>query len=321
MSGVYIQGYIGDQSVIDSQVHTLDAWAAPGAAVSILGSYIDLEDGNPAYNLYHELETPWVNGYTVFMNLYSTRSASYIANGSLDGKIRNLADAYKSWVNLGGGRFAFLGPLPEMNGNWVSYGMDASNFKQAYWRIQNIFAQQGVPASTVRWVFVPNGWSKKGTPGFESYYPGDSTVDVVGFSAYNFGNHPYNPQSEWQDPLTVFNDPDIAYPQGDCLDRMYLMAPTKPIFIVQTGTTAYLGGRPNTSAKNDWLVTAYDYLAAYPHLRAVIYFNQVNWQGVDWPFYVHGDAAHQYQGYRQAMTNPAYKYISPQELSGMNLAP
>ena len=109
-----------------------------------------------------------------------------------------------------------------------------------------IFEQEGVPSSSVQWVFAPNGKSSTGWPSFEDYYPGDSLVDVVGFSSYNFGFHPnLYPASyrKWSTPDYVFTDH---------VSRMRVMAPSKPVFIAQTGTSAYGPNGYDESQKNQW---------------------------------------------------------------------
>lgn len=304
--GVYPQGYVGIQGVVDNQLHGLDAWASPGARLSLAGTFIDFEEPNPAVDIPSQLESLWANGYTGFVNISSVRTANQIANGNIDNGIRSFADAYNSWVQMGGGRFAFLAPLPEMNGNWVPYGQSPAGYKAAFARIQQIFAQRGVPPDSVRWVFAPNGWTPPGSPSLESYYPGDQVVDFVAFSGYNFGYHPYTPTPVWQDPDQVY---------GPYLDQMVAMAPNKAILIAQTATTAYYTNGPSTAAKNQWLREAYTYLAAHPSVMGIMYFNTTNWQGVDWPFYIPGNPAQQYEGYRDAVTDPFFEYMSPQTLS------
>ncbi|WP_421021837.1 hypothetical protein, partial [Klebsiella pneumoniae] len=75
----------------------------------------------------------------------------------------------------------------EMNIPGETYSQDPQSFKLAYQRIQQIFQQAGVAPNSVRWVFAPNGWSQNQEHRFENYYPGNAQVDVVAFSAYNWG--------------------------------------------------------------------------------------------------------------------------------------
>jgi beta-mannanase len=143
-----------------------------------------------------------------------------------------------------------------MNANWVSYGLDPENYKLAFRRIQQIFAEEGVPEGSVVWVFAPNGWSEPGQE-FEKYYPGDDVVDVVGFSAFNFGacvaaGEGWDTYEEAIEPY---------------MDRMEALAPEKPIFLAQTGTVEQGGD------KGTWLVDTFEHLGQVKNFRGLIYFN------------------------------------------------
>lgn len=309
LTGIYPQGYPGHQSTIDNEFKAIDNWV--GRKLSIGGTFIDLEWPNPRANFKGQMEVLWDNGYTPFVNLTTTRSAADVANGAIDNAIEAMASAFVEYAQ-GNTRMAYLAPFPEMNGDWVPYRLDPENYKRAFSRIQTIFSRNGVLAGSVRWVFAPNGWSRPGTPGFESYYPGNSVVDVVSFSSYNFGYHPFVHSGVWQNPPEVF---------GPYLARMRAMAPSKPIFIAQTGTSAYTSSGSSADAKNAWLREAYQYLADYPAVRAIIYFNKVNEQGVDWPFFVLGTPSQQYPGYREGVLYSAFGYLSPAELKYSDLSP
>jgi hypothetical protein len=312
MLGMYPQSWPGLQSTIDNEIHAAEGWS--GKEMSIVGTFTDFEEPNYTANIQNQLTTIWNNGYTPFVNIGTSHTSYAVATGEIDNAIRAWARAYAAYATGGGGRMAFIAPLDEMNGNWVPYydGGNKENFKLAYAHIRQIFAEEGVPAESVRWVFAPNGFTIPGDE-FEYYYPGDTTVDVVAFSAYNFGYHPYN--SAWPD----WKNPDEVF--GPYLDRMRALAPTKPIFIAQTGTTSYAANGPNPEMKNSWLHSAYSFLAAYQGVRAVIYFNIVNEQQVDWPFYVPEDTGHQYPGYIEGVSSPEYIYLTPEALKSLPLLP
>jgi hypothetical protein len=308
LTGIYPQGYPGDQKTIDNEFKAIDNWV--GQKLSIGGTFINWEWPNPRVNFKGQMEVLWNNGYTPFVNLTTSRSAAEVANGAIDSAIEAMASAYVEYAQ-GNTRMAYLAPFPEMNGDWVSYKLDPENYKRAFVRIQTIFKRKGVPDGSVRWVFAPNGWSRPGTPDFEAYYPGDSLVDVVSFSAYNFAYNPYRPAGIWYDPPEVF---------GKYINRMRAMAPSKPIFVAQTATSAYTSSGESTDAKNRWLREAYQYLAESPGVRAVIYFNISKDPPVDWPFYLPGDPNKQYTGYRDGVLS-SYTYLSPAELKDYNLVP
>jgi hypothetical protein len=306
--GTYSQEWIGSQRVIYDEYQTLDSWA--GERMSIAGLFVDMFS-DPIDNIEMPLETIWDNGYTPFVNLTvqynSGITAKQIANGYADATLRDIARSYAAMV-LYNHRMAFFAPLQEMNGDWVPYGMDPPNFILAYRRIQQIFAEESVPSESIQWVFAPNGWNAPVSPPFEEYYPGDAFVDILGFSSYNFGYCSASSRPAWQMPDVVFDE---------FIHRMIAMAPSKPIFIVQTGTTAYTKQGKSITAKNQWLADAYNYLAAHPSVRAVLYYNR--WDSdCDWSFYQLG--GEQYTGYQQGVANPAYGYVSPFALKNMIFA-
>lgn len=302
--GTYTQEWPGSQQVVDAEYHALDTWA--DERLSIAGIFVDMFS-NPVYNIEMQFETLWDNGYTPFVNLTvlanSGISARQIAGGYADDVLHNVAHSYASMVKYTH-QMAFIAPLQEMNGDWVSYGMDPTNFKLAYQRVRQIFEEEGVPSESIKWVFAPNGWNAPTSPTFEEYYPGDAYVDILAFSGYNFGYCSANPYPGWKSPTVVF---------GQYIQRMGVLSPTKPIFIAQTGTTAYTKQGKNTAQKDQWLVDAYTYLADHPSVRAALYYNRWNAE-CDWSFYQLG--GEQYSGFQQGVANPVYGYVSPYAMKG-----
>lgn len=308
--GVYSTVYIADQEMVDQYLIGLDAWAglnrASGRGHSIWGDFISLEVSNPSGNVYSLLEVPWSNGYTTFVNLSTSMTAAQIANGADDAAIQAWAQAYKNWVSLGGNRRAFIGPLQEMNGDWTPYGCHPTDYINAYHHIQSVFESVGVTRSQVWWVFAPNGWTSTsaGCSSMPAYYPGDDTVDVIAFSAYNFGFCSVNAFPEWQDPASVFG-PFIT------LIRQQITA-GKPIFIAETGVTS-AGGN-----KDQWLRDAYTYLTQR-NVRAILYFDSD--KECDWAVYA-PDGSRQIQGYKDAVVSSArMRYIAPSSLSTFTFTP
>ncbi len=301
--GVHISDYVGNQDIVDAELKAMDSWT--GKSTSLVGIFMDIEEVNPAYNIDAQFETLRINGYTAFLNLMTERSAAQIANGSYDSAIRNVAQGYYAWASQGNYRRAFVAPLPEMNGDWYSYGHDPTNFKIAYARIRNIFTQEGVTTDMVWWVFAPS--RGVGDNGFENYYPGDNLTDIVAFSAYNYGYcEAIAPWYEWQEPATLF---------GPVIDRMRIMAPTKPIFVAQTGVTSETEHGWDDDAKNQWLEDAYNYLATAPSVRGVLYFNIK--QQCDWRFFSSGGI--RYEGYKNGVSNENWQYVTPKALAQWDL--
>jgi hypothetical protein len=303
--GVYSADFLGDQAVIDSQLNKLGALS--GQSLSMGGLFVDLEDSNPAYNVGVALDRLRQNGYTAFMNLTSSRSLTDIANGKTDDSIKKLAKAYAQWTAKDKNHIAYIAPLPEMNGTWESYSGTPQAFKLAYSRIQQIFAEAGVPDGSVRWVFAPNGWSPDDRK-FEQFYPGADAIDVIAFSAYNWGFAQSNTAQPWQTPTEVFEP---------YLNRIRRMAPEKPIFISQTGTTSMTQTGSDLTAKNRWLRDAYGYLSTAPGVRGVLYFN-LN-KETDWSLWQQSGGLA--TGYQEAVRSPAFEYIAPDELAQSQLFP
>ena len=302
--GIYPSSYwqptVGD--ALEKEFYPVDTWS--GKNLSLAGIFHYFEQYNTVANM---LGPIWDNGYTPFANLYSTHSIQDIASGGIDSQIRAWARNYAVFTN-NGQRMAYLAPLQEMNGPWVPYGSsNPSYYKAAFQRIVNIFEQEGVPRDSVKWVFAPNGWSQTGWPDFEDYYPGDDLIDIVGFSSYNYGYHPENRYPKWETPDQIIKP---------YIDRMRIMAPQKPIFIAQTGTTAYGPNGYDVSLKNQWLQDAYNLVAGMQGVRGIIYYNDNN--KYDWAFYADGNA---FSGYPNGVAHELYLYVSPSELQNMMLTP
>ena len=308
--GVYSPAYLGTQSAIDTHLKALDNWS--GKKTTLAGMFLDFHDSNPSYNVRVPLELLWDNGYTGFVNLMTNRSAAYIAQGGEDANIHEVAAAFAYWMYLAQQenqqRFVFLAPLPEANiTNGNSYGGDPASFRTAYRRIQDIFADEfskhKVSMDSVSWVFAPNGVDEPGAPTFESYYPGQSRVDIVAFSSYNWGYCVNWAYDRWQLGSELYQP---------FVQRMHVLAPGKPIFISQTASTSEYPS-PNhydSGQKSEWFLDAYNYLAGLDGVRAVLYFN-IDGE-CDWAFF--RSSSLQYDGYRQVVSSQAFEYLSPVEV-------
>ncbi len=296
--------------------HSVTAWA-----INLQDVAFATQIYNTSNNFYRQMEALWKSGYISFVNISSAASKDgdwlvsnncpipanmyQIAKGDCDNAIRKMADLYLQWINSGTGKKAFIALFPEMNGvmddgtPWTVYGGDAGNLKIGYQRIISIFAQRGVSQDKAWWVFAPNGWSPAAHK-FENYYPGDSLVDIVAFSSYNFGYCGF----AWENYDKVFRP---------YIDRMNAMAPFKPIIIAQTGSSAQYQSASdyNVSAKNTWLQENYQSLANQPQVLGTIYFDyaaQCDWR-------ITGDTTTFKPGY-QAGAAP-YKYLNSQQLNSI----
>lgn len=331
--GIYMQQYWTDTAVknympladnLAGKKHSVSGWFINLQNIAFTTRQNDIRTNN----FYRQLEALWQYGYVSFLNLGSaTAPASYdvsdncpipfnayqVAKGDCDQAIQKMADLYYQWVSRGQGRRAFLAPLPEMNGvnangsPWTTYGGDAVNFKAAYQRIQTIFSQKGIRRDQVWWVFAPNGWSKAGHE-FENYYPGDSGVDAVGFSMYNYGwCQVALAFPKWENYQTLY-EPYIS--------RIHVMSPEKPIIIAQTGSTDQTGyNLHDTSAKNTWLQNNYEYLSTQPQVLGILYYDydlsswECNWRITDGSTYK--------AGYSAGAAFPVFQYLDWQNLQSI----
>jgi hypothetical protein len=265
----------------------------------------------------------WDYGYVPFINLYrGGYTSAQIAGGSLDSDISAWAGRFKTYCDPNSDgiadRFAFIAPFQEMNGDWVSYGLDPTNYILAYKHVQTKFKDQGVPKACVSWVFAPNGWSPANVPSrkFEAYYPGAAYVDAVAISAYNYG---YCVGSLWQDHIAVFNPATTPVDYSYYLDRLQTMAPGKPIFISQTATgDYYTPGGVNLTQKSNWLQATYNYFATRSSMAGVVYFNVTDPAGQACHFRMFGvNPVVSFTGYKTAVNaSGRFQYISPATLLG-----
>jgi hypothetical protein len=270
--GMYPHGAESSPSYtqLGAELSAVDTWLqSKGVSngVSIAATFSTIETQRLGFNIHinlpAELNAYWSGGYVPFVNLMTRESMAQVANGSLDTDLAIWMNAFKIWLNQGGGRRAFIAPFPEMNGSWTPYGEDPASYKKAMLRLQSKFRAAGIADESVSWVFAPNSTAKSAHD-FEKYYPGDAVIDVVGFSSYNFGSCPTSFE-EWK-----------VYENGmkPFLDRMRSMAPGKPIFVVQTATVKRGPNGDSEALRSAWVEDVFTKLAAYPGLRAIIYFNK-----------------------------------------------
>ncbi|HEY5520205.1 MAG TPA: glycosyl hydrolase, partial [Candidatus Limnocylindrales bacterium] len=191
---------------------------------------------------------------------------SNIIRGDYDAYIRQWAAAAKAYGGRVIVRFA-----QEMNGYWFIWGYGRctntpAKFRAAWIHVWNIFrGPSGVGATNVKFL-----WSIYGTYKLRAHYPGNSYVDYVGFTGYNWGP----PTRAWASMVSNFN------PSMTALANLT----TKPVIAAEMGA-AYL---PNcaTCNKPAWITTGYPAVRAkWPRLKAIVYFdidmtfvNQPNWR-------------------------------------------
>ena len=121
-----------------------------------------------------------------------------IADGSWNAMISRWLERVKAYELTG--RRCVIVPLPEMNGNWTSYGVDMDNpnpqaFIDVYRRIHATARSFGIKSD---FCWAPNN---TGVGRLADWWPGGDVVDVVGMSCYNGGG--IFPDAEWESPEQV----------------------------------------------------------------------------------------------------------------------
>jgi hypothetical protein len=329
----YIDKIYWSQENVEKYMPEADQLA--GLQHTAVGWFIDIQD--PAFyedwetepalnrnNLYRQLERLWEKGYFSFIKIGSTDTAQSIVDGKYDANISQMASIYRTWVEKGAGRRAMLAPLQEMNGDWVkyyssemTYQQKQNIYKQAYRKIQQIFELNGVDRDRVWWVFAANGLSAPDVPenNFEYYYPGNDTIDIVGFASYNYGFCPASDPpgdadyGRWENYDTLF-EPYIR--------RLEKMAPGKPIIITETGTSAIYtkADRPdnyNYSMKAEWFKVNYSYLSQQSSLLGIFYFDISEFDGTTCDLRIPRDF--NFTAYQEAVNQFGYEYLTNDRLT------
>ena len=183
-----------------------------------------------------------------------TYTLQNIINGNFDAYITRWAQDSKAW-----GHPFFLRFAHEMNGNWNAWseqvnGNKPGQFVLAWRHVHDIFARQGV--TNVTWVWSPNIDYSTSTP-LRELYPGDSYVDWVGMSGYNWGN--IGAYHFWQSFTSLF--------QQTYNDLLSLTS--KPMMIAETASTEQAGNK--AAWISDTFVTQLPH--NFPRIRAFVWFN------------------------------------------------
>ena len=250
-------------------------------------------------NTLHMLDEVWQGKATPFANvIVSGASAWAIGNTTThDAKINVWASHVEQYLDMGGGRTLIIAPLQEGNGNWTSYGCSPTNFKAAYKKFVDIFRSRGIDETKVRWAFAPNGWTPPGCGSLASYYPGDSYVDVLSFSAYNFGD--CFAGSNWVPPSWVVDGP---------INELTAINGTKPIVIAQTGAPKSCSSGSTGGDQAQWVRDLFNHLRGKDNVAGFVWFNLPKTENgvfMDWRLW---DNPWVSQGWKDGIQGADYKW-------------
>ena len=177
-----------------------------------------------------------------------------IGTGRYDTRIRTLARQLKaSKLSV------ILRPLPEPNTQWWPWsgtvnGNTPQTYVQAWNRVRQVVKRNAGKRVKLLWAPYVRSVPDTDDNAIDQYFPGDSQVDLVGVSGYNFG---VIDELEWLDPIELFQDPYI--------EIQALSA--KPFWIAETGTTARGGSKPA------WLRDLARLEKSMPKLRGVVLYD------------------------------------------------
>ena len=282
----------------------LDALAAAaGGRATFAGTFHHIEEnptggGGSWSNTREILDEVWKGKATPFANvIVNGASAASIAGGAYDAKIHEWASHVEQYLDRGEGRGVIIAPLQEANGNWTSYGCSPTNFKAAYKKFVDIFRSRGIDETKVRWAFAPNGWTPPGCGKIADYYPGDSYVDVLAFSAYNFGK--CFPGSSWASVSSVLDGP---------INDLTAINPTKPIVVLQTAAPRSCSSGATGGDQAQWARDLFNHLRTKDNVAGFVWFNlRVVEQGVDvdWRIW---DGSWVSQGWKDGIQGADYRW-------------
>ncbi|MBP7691741.1 MAG: hypothetical protein KA764_07475 [Anaerolineales bacterium] len=227
-----------------------------------------------------------VNGRTIMITweplsiLASPGPADYdnILNGDYNTLIDNCAKQLANWYN----QTFIIRFMHEMNITtsvwWAGHDYnqktdgsgegDTAKFIQTWRYVWQRFynAQQTAGHHNVQWLWAPN-WGSNPADAWNdmhNYYPGDSYVDWIGLSGYNWNGYKGYTAPDSYEYLydAVLTDLQCRY--------------AKPIVHAEIGSTEQL-----TQSKSGWLADAYTRMQTYPLLRAVVWFNDYAYHNLD----------------------------------------
>lgn len=195
-----------------------------------------------------------------------------IINGGCDTYLREFARDLSNRPERFLLRFAH-----EMNIADYKWSLNPSKYIQMWRHVYDVVEgeQKRMGKSNIEWVWSPNYGSNPYTEAnsLHNYYPGDTYVDWIGLSGYNWAGSRGEP---WRSFSQLYGNSDgsgAVLPPGVLQDLACHYA--KPQIIAEVGTVE---GQPG---KANWVKDMYGKLPDYPFLRAVVWFNDYAFEDVN----------------------------------------
>ena len=230
----------------------IDEAGGPPAILQLFLAIESAQTGGTPTGMPKLLTSLQSRGVTAYAEV-TTNSLDALIQGDRDDDLHSLAKTIGDWLKGGPNRHILIAPLPEMNllKSTHPWGGDPSGYKTGYGRIRQAFLDEGLTKEQVRFVFAPNGTSDVGE--YDDYYPGDATVDLVGFAKLNRGN-------PWRDYNVTF--------QMHIDEMQSRVTLAKPILITQTGSV------DGPQSRDQWLDDMFTGVKTNDQVIGAIYFNR-----------------------------------------------
>lgn len=168
-----------------------------------------------------------------------------VADGLYDDQLKEMAMAFRKFNTP-----IFLRVGYEFNGRWNGY--EADSFIKAFRKVVDVMRTDGPSSTAIVWCFATDG-----SADFSAFYPGDEYVDWWGIDLFN--------KEHFSDLKT------IAFMDSAMVHR-------KPVMIGES-TPRHVGVLSGQESWNEWFMPYFNFIHAYPHVKAFCY---INW---DWSAY------------------------------------
>ena len=154
-----------------------------------------------------------------------------------------------------------------MNGSWSPWGArvngnSPSEYVDAWRHVVTLFRQAG--ATNVLWLWAPNILRGASVQGIAQFWPGDSWVDLVGFTGYGVGSSVYGSESS---PGQTF----------DATLKVLASYSKKPVILAETGVAGV--------HKTQWITSLGAWLRAHSNVIGLIWTDEMPpHSSADWRF-------------------------------------
>ncbi|MEO3923658.1 glycosyl hydrolase [Micromonosporaceae bacterium B7E4] len=175
-------------------------------------------------------------------------SLSQTIAGKHDDIFRSVANTIIEYGDLVVIRYA-----PEMNGNWSPWGVDVNGntpaqYVKAWRHVVDLFREAG--ATNVLWMWAPNILRGAIDKNLHKFWPGDSYVDLVGFTGYGVGSSSFGFETKASQTF----DPTM---------KLLAKYPKKPVVLAETGV--------NGKYKSTWINSLGPWLKDNPNVIGLIW--------------------------------------------------